>query len=179
MSSQSEVYERHGTEVLAFLKRRLWNREEAEDLCQETFIRAFNAQDNLLDSSKLRSYLLRIANNLMLNHIRRHNVVTSVSNLGENADLEAYANPRQVSPAAAAEWSEFHQKLHEQLAQLPSGHRQAFELGVLQRQPYADIARELGWSVAKVKVTIFRARKQLMDGLREYRPESKSAVGGF
>jgi len=177
MTIRLNAYERHGPEVLAFLRRRLWNHEEAEDLCQETFYRALKAESNLRDESKLRPYLLRIANNLFLNHIRRPAVVTSESDLGEDSDITAFADPVQTSPMAAAEKSEFKEKLEALLMQLPKEQQMAFELGVLRHQPYAMVAKETGWSVAKVKVNVYRARKQLMAGLREYMPGAQAPDG--
>lgn len=170
MSSRSNTYERHVPEIMAFLRRRLWNREEAEDLCQETFVRALQAEDRLRDRSKLRPYLLRIAHNLVLNHLRRRQVVTSESDLGEGIDLEGYGDTARDNPEADVEWSELNQRLHDLLVQLTPELRTAFELGVLQRRPYAEIARRQGWSLAKVKINVYRARKQLMTGLRDYLP---------
>jgi RNA polymerase sigma-70 factor (ECF subfamily) len=182
MTLESKAFERHGPEILAFLRRRLWDREEAEDLCQETFVRALRAKDNLRDRTKLRAYLLRIANNLLINHIRRRAVVTSESNLGrddlvENVSLQTYSDPQQASPDVAVEWSELTHKLHALLEQLPPEQRVAFELGVLQRRPYAEIARLQSWSLAKVKINVYRARKLLMAGLREYRPARAASAG--
>jgi len=55
MSVWPTAYANFGPEILGFLTRRLGNREEAEDLTQETFIRALDAHDRLRDESKLRS----------------------------------------------------------------------------------------------------------------------------
>jgi DNA-directed RNA polymerase specialized sigma24 family protein len=51
---------------------------------------------------------------------------------------------------------------------LPEDLRIAFERGVLARVPYTEIAEERDWTVAKVKVCVYRARKHLMAGLQEY-----------
>ncbi len=178
MPSQTEIFKRHGSEVLAFLKQRIWCRQEAEDLCQDTFVCAFRDETKLADVRNMRSYLLRIANNLLINKIRRRKLVTSEGNMGEGIDLEEYANPDQLGPSTATELLEFQRQLTEQIASLKPSYRRAFEKGVLQRQPYAELAREFGWSVAKVKVTVYRARREIMDGLREYQPRSKSTLGG-
>jgi RNA polymerase sigma-70 factor (ECF subfamily) len=170
MSIQSKAYERHGPEILAFLARRLWSRQDAEDLCQETFVRILQAEGKLRDRRKLRPYLYRIANNLLLNHIRRPKVVVTESSLGRGEDLAAHSDHQRESPVAAVEWSELKERLQELLLELPEQQKTAFKLGVLERRPYADIARLTGWSLAKVKVNVYRARKQLMAGLREFRP---------
>ena len=70
VSIWTSAYARHESDILAFLRRRL-PREDAEDLCQETFARAVAAGDALRDPSRVRAYLYSIAHNLMVNHLRR------------------------------------------------------------------------------------------------------------
>ena len=55
------------------------------------------------------------------------------------------------------------------LGQLPEDQRIAFEHGVIERRPYAQIAEEQNWTMSKVKISIYRARKRMMAGLQEYR----------
>jgi RNA polymerase sigma-70 factor (ECF subfamily) len=147
------------------------SREEAEDLCHETFARALKADGALRDRNKLRPYLYRIASNLLSDHVRRRGLVTSESDLGEHADVEAFADRQAPGPEAAAHFAELKRHLTELLGGLPADQRKAFELGVLQRHPYAEVCAATGWSLAKVKVNVYRARKRLMAGLREYHPD--------
>jgi RNA polymerase sigma-70 factor (ECF subfamily) len=177
MTVQTEALESHWPAILAFLRRRCWSREEAEDLCQETFYRALRNGGRLRDPAKLRPYLLRIANNLFLNQVRRPPLVTGESALGEHASLEEHPDAGSPCPATALEGAELQRKLHEQLAGLPATHRVAFEQGVLQRRAYAEVAQENGWTVGQVKAYVFRARKQLMNGLREHLPVPVAAEG--
>jgi RNA polymerase sigma-70 factor (ECF subfamily) len=168
MSNWSDTYKRYGPEVRAFLERRLWGRrEEAEDLCQETFVRAVGAANQLRDPAKARSYLLRIANNLLISRLRRPNLMSSESDLAE--DVTARVDPKAINPHTEAERSELQEKIGELLAQLPDDQRLAFEHGVLERRPYEQIAQEQNWTLAKVKTSVYRARKRMMVGLREYR----------
>ncbi len=170
MSTWSKACEHHRPEVLAFLRRRLWRggEDRAEDLCQETFARALTYGSRLRDASKLRSYLLRIANNLLIDHLRRPRLETSECDLPGSADLDSFPDQRPTGPAAGVELTELKRKLTELLGRLGADQRVAFELGVLQRRPYVEIARRMGWSPAKVKINVFRARQQLMAGLRDY-----------
>lgn len=168
MSNWSEAYERYGPEVRAFLERRLWGRrEEAEDLCQETFARAVSATIPLRDPTKMRSYLLRIANNLLISRLRRPNLTSSESDLAE--EITTRIDPRAADPHTETERAELQAKIGELLTQLPDDQRLAFEHGVVQRRPYEEIAREQNWTLSKVKISVYRARKRLMVGLREYR----------
>ena len=82
---------------------------------------------------------------------------------------------RQLEAAALIEahnqrFAELKLRLGELLSGLPAEQRRAFELGVLRRQPYAEVSAATGWSLAKVKVNVYRARKRLMADLREFHP---------
>lgn len=170
MSYWSETYKRYSPEVLAFLQRRLWGRrEEAEDLCQETFARALGTSSELRDPTKARPYLLRIANNLLISHVRRGNRVVAESDLGFETEMTARVDPNAADPLELTGQTELEQKVKELLSELPEDKRLAFEHGVIERRPYSQIAEEQNWSITKVKVNVYRARKHLMAGLQDYR----------
>jgi RNA polymerase sigma-70 factor (ECF subfamily) len=170
MTNWSEAYRRYGPDIRAFLERRLWgHREDAEDLCQETFARVVAATVEMRDPTKVRSYLMRTANNLLISKLRRPRWVTSESDLGDGGEIYSRTDPAASDPHAEAEKEELRTKMEELLATLPDDQRHAFEQGVLQRRPYADIAQEREWSETKVKVCVYRARKKLMAGLKDFR----------
>jgi RNA polymerase sigma-70 factor (ECF subfamily) len=151
----------HRPAVLTFLRRRVWDRDTAEDLCQETFLRVLRTRPLLRDASRLRAYLLRVAYRLVLDHVRKRDPAVPVP----IAAMDSLAAEPASDPAARYESKELAGRLLELLAALPRDQRIAFELGVLDRCPYTEIARRHGWSVAKVKVSIYRARRRLLDAL--------------
>ena len=170
MPTWSTVYTRYRPDVLGFLQRRLWGRRElAEDLCQETFARAMGAAVEMDDLRRVRSYLLRTANNLVVSHIRRGDLVSTESELGSEKDLGSQLDAKATTPLAEAEATQLREKVDELVAELSEDLRVAFEKGVLERVPYAEIAEEQDWTVAKVKVCVYRARKHMMAGLQDYR----------
>ena len=148
----------------------MWGRlDEAEDLCQETFTRVVATAVELRDPTKVKAYLIRTANNLLISRLRRSNLVHSETDLGDGVDLSARPDPAAPDPHSEAENQELHRKVEELLTRLPNDQRLAFEQGVLQRRPYADIAREQDWTKTKVKICVYRARKRLMADMQEYR----------
>jgi RNA polymerase sigma-70 factor (ECF subfamily) len=173
MTNWSDAYKRYSPEIQAFLERRLWGHvDEAEDLCQETFTRVVAAAVEMRDPSKIRSYLYRTANNLVISKLRRKQLVSTESQLGAGEGVEIYstrADDKSIDPHNEAERNELKTRMEELLATLPDDQRYAFEQGVLQRRPYADIARERNWNETKVKVSVYRARKRLMAGLEDFR----------
>ena len=142
----------------------------AEDLCQETFTRAMGAAAIQMDDSRrVRSYLLRTANNLVIGHLRRGDRVTIESELGADRELDSQVDAKAADPLAVTEAALMRDRVDELVAELPDDLRIAFERGVLGRVPYSEIAEEQDWTVAKVKICVYRARKHLMAGLQDYR----------
>jgi RNA polymerase sigma-70 factor (ECF subfamily) len=160
------TYEEHGSAVMAFLTSRTGRRDLAEDLLQETFVRAIRARPTLPNPAGVRSYLFTTAHRLLLSRHRRKRptLFSEVSEQQAHA-LEQMADDKATAPDSAADLSRFEDRLHDVLGQLKPAHRSAFELAVLQQMPYSDVAREQGWTVAQVKTNVHRARKQVMTAL--------------
>ena len=128
------AYQSHAPAVLAFLQHRLGRREDAEDLLQETFVRAIRSGS--FDGDNLRGYLLRTAHNLWVNRRRRPQWVAPAAGEGDAplADVPAEA----ASPEQEASWSAFREELQRVLAGLSEPHRRAFELGALEQRSYGE-----------------------------------------
>jgi RNA polymerase sigma-70 factor (ECF subfamily) len=159
------IYREHGPAVLSFLRSRMAG-EAAEDLLQETFVRAIRAQRSGNRSGTLenpRAYLLTIARNLLLN-TRRDRLDTETLRLDENPAPER----RAWSAHATFDFNELGERLQKALASMSTQHRQAFELAILQQHPYRTIARRTGWTLAQVKVNVHRARRHAIRELADY-----------
>lgn len=157
------AYQSHAPAVLAFLLHRLGRREDAEDLLQETFVRAIRSGS--FEGDNLRSYLLRTAHNLWVNWRRRPRLVVPEAN---EDDVPAEG----ASPEQEASWNAFRVELQSLLAGLSEPHRRAFELGALEQRSYGEIGEITGWSLPQVKVNLYRARKQVIEQLREHFPQT-------
>jgi RNA polymerase sigma-70 factor (ECF subfamily) len=160
------TYRLHAPSVLAFLSSRLGRRDLAEDLLQETFVRAIRAQGALRDVSKIRSYLFSTAHRLVLNQFRRKRHLLFSEMGAEAAPIEredvTAESPEEVTDLRRAEL-----RLRSVVTSLTPALRTAFEGAVLQNKPYAEIARENGWSEGQVRVNVCRARKKVIAALRE------------
>ena len=166
------AYQSHAPAVLAFLLHRLGRREDAEDLLQETFVRAIRSGS--FDGDNLRAYLLRTAHNLWVNRRRRPQLVVSMMGpaADEKEDPLAGVPAEAASPEQEASWSAFREDLQRVLAGLSEPHRRAFELGALEQRSYGEIAQITGWSQPQVKVNLYRARKRVIEALREHFPQA-------
>lgn len=159
------AYQEHGPAVMAFLRSRLERRDDAEELMQETFVRAMRASDRLRDRGTVRGYLFTTAHNLLHDRFRRNRVSPIVA--ATAAEFEA---SESESSDARARLGALVDRLSEVLEALPEPQREAFKLGVLDRIPYREIAEMKGWSVSAVKVNVFRARKRVVRQLADFFP---------
>lgn len=149
-----DVIERHGSDVRGFLRRRLRNPTLAEEAAQETFVRAYAKQDTLRDPAKMGAWLLGIARRVSAEAQRRQRLVPVAEvpedGLGLAPSPETELLERETSDTLARA-----------VARLGEGRREALRLRVEDELPYDDIAARLGWTLAKVKNELHRARREL------------------
>ena len=157
------TYEEHGSAVMAFLTSRTGRRDVAEDLLQETFVRAMRARPTLPDAGGVRSYLFTTAHHLLLSRHRKKQpfLFSEVSVQGAHP-MEQIVDVDATSPDAAADLARFGERLQDVLATLPPAHRVAFEKAVLQQMTYTDVAQQQGWTLGQVKTNVHRARKKVI-----------------
>lgn len=151
------AYHEHAASILSFLQRRLARKDEAEDLLQETFVRAIKTPSGLRDPGKARSYLFTTAHRLLLDHLQR-----GPSRLAEAEAQRIEEDAARVSADAGVRVREVRERLDLAMARMTEPERKAFEAAVLRHEPYAEISRRLGWSREQVKVNVFRARQRAM-----------------
>jgi RNA polymerase sigma factor (sigma-70 family) len=128
---------------------------------QETFVRAMRSAEGLREPARVRSYLFTTAHNLVRNHHRRAKVSPLVGSAPEREPADHGSSDARVRLRGLLE------RLAELLSSMPDAHRQAFELGVLDRLPYREIADRTGWTLAQVKINVYRARRRAVDGLAD------------
>ncbi len=170
------AYTAHGSQVLAFLRRRV-GREEAEDVLQETFVRAIRAGTFRGDHGQARAYLMSAARHVLINHLRRPRLVVAAADAAPariegGGDALTVAPSPDATPEENATHSAFSRRLEGVLAKLRDNYRRAFELAVLQQYSYAEVAQLTGWSPAQVKINVYRARKRVIEDLGDVLPEA-------
>ena len=157
------VVERHKDAVVNYLTRLTGDRDRAEDLAQETFLRLFRtAAEGYREQGLLRAYLFRIATNLVRSEERRAKRLRLL--------LPFLGGRRHDEPAAASGMllREMHQQVALALAGLPLRFRVPLVLHEIEGWPYADIARELSCREGTVKSRIHRGRQHLRQRLEPY-----------
>jgi RNA polymerase sigma-70 factor, ECF subfamily len=147
-SLRAELVPRHAAVVFAVCLAGTRRPHDAEDLMQETFVKAFAELDNLRDPDKARPWLLQIARRLCIDHVRRRKPATALPD-----DLPAPA--RTSDPRI--------EQLHAALARIPKDYRETISLYYLDGRSSANVAATLGIPAGAVRMRLLRARVMLYD----------------
>ena len=148
--------------------RMLNNSEDAADMTQEAFIKAYNSLSGFRGDSKFSVWLTRIVSNLCLDFMRSRNRRPTVSLSMEDEDGEDVqldiADTSQ-SPEQLLERSLTRESVRRGLQSLPEDYREILLLREIQGLSYDEIAAALDIEVGTVKSRIFRGRKKLCESL--------------
>ena len=174
-----EIMERYQSKIFSIALGLLRNRADAEEIAQDTFIRAHRGLVRFRGDSSLATWLHRIAVNLSRNRYwyffrrRRHSTLSLDCALGsENeatfAELIATDAP---NPAQESTRTEFSALVSACMEQLDASHREILTLRNVLNRSYEEIATALNLNVGTVKSRIARARQNLRARLAEACPE--------
>ncbi|HMM87531.1 sigma-70 family RNA polymerase sigma factor [Azohydromonas sp.] len=148
---------RHQDRVFRFLRRMLDSRDEAMDLTQDTFMKAYEALPAWRPQAQFGTWLLQIARNAALDQLRRRRLVEFVP--VDQALTLADAAP---TPEQRLATSRRLALLDRALAQLPAEHREVLLLREIEDLSYAEIAAVLDVAEGTVKSRLARARAALI-----------------
>jgi RNA polymerase sigma-70 factor (ECF subfamily) len=167
----ARLYDKYKEKVYRIAYRYTRDKEKSLDLCQETFIKAFQSLNRFRFHSSFYTWLFRIAYNTCIDHLRS----TGKGKFGElNDDIldqEALPNMnRSVEPRpdAQAQASELRERLDQALEALPDAQRSVFVLHVMEHLQYKEIAEVMDCSIGTVMSRLFYARRRLQGLLRRY-----------
>lgn len=153
----------------------LGDRESAEDLAQEVFLRVYRARNGYQPTAKFATWLFRIANNLASNSKRKKRRQREVPLAGEESgplparpEGKALAEKSALMPTRQVDRSEVRQVVQEALESLNERQRTAVLLHKFEEMSYADIGETLEMSPAAVKSLLSRARDNLRTKLEPY-----------
>jgi RNA polymerase sigma-70 factor (ECF subfamily) len=155
------IVQRHRRAVYNLCYRFVGNHEDASDLSQDVFLRAYKGLKRFRGQSTLATWLHRIAVNVCLNRL---NLKTPV-----NEPLEArhHVDTSGESPSERVLRDERSAHVRAAIARLPRKQRAALILRIYQEMSYQEIAGTLGSSVGAVKANVFHALQHLKRTLRE------------
>ena len=154
-----ELYKRHSQIVYHFLYARCRDPALAEDLMQETFLRAMESIDSFDGKCKMSTWLCQIAKHLLYQHWAKGSRI-HLEELDE--ELQASENTEEQA-IARIELTD----VWDQLKKLSPDMQKVVELRVLSDLPYKEIGRMLGKSENWARVIFYRAKLMLLDSARK------------
>src|SRR5712692_5691843 len=163
------LLQRYRTPLVNFLYRMVRNREQAEDLAQEVFLRVYRARKDYVPSAKFTTWLFRIATNLALNSVRDNryqrmeiSLDAPVATDGEDGDAKTLDGAEKHPNIDQHMIAETRRKMiRHAIEKLPEKQRAAVLLHKYQELDYGEISKILKCSESALKSLLFRAYETL------------------
>ena len=152
------LVEKYQTMVFSMAVKMLKHKEEAEEVAQDTFIKAYRSLATFSGTSKLSTWLYRIAYNTCLDRIKRN------SKYNNNIEIDAISSDELSSATSIYEEIERKERsviIKECMNQLSEEDRVILHLFYFDEQNLKEIKEVLSISESNIKVKLFRARKRL------------------
>jgi len=168
------LVERFQNRIYAHIYGMIRNREEARDLTQETFVKAFRNLGGFRGESSFTTWLYRIASNVTIDHIRKHSRVR-VGGYDDEVAIKEEGDGRwepdhlRRSPGRDLERQRMYQRVMDAMQALPPDQRQVVLLREIEGFSYKEIAEAMGIPEGTVMSRLFYARKRLQAILKDLR----------
>ncbi|MCC6235483.1 MAG: sigma-70 family RNA polymerase sigma factor [Verrucomicrobiales bacterium] len=167
---------RHREKIYARAYSIVHNEQEAVDLSQEAWIKAWRRLAQFEGDSSFTTWLTRITINLCLDHLRRnqrHRVEPLPDSKDDPEALDRILPPVWVNPTERMEREEVRKRIDEAMARLSEAHRTVLVLHEFERMEYKHIAETLGISIGTVMSRLFYARRRMATLLAGWKRESE------
>jgi RNA polymerase sigma-70 factor (ECF subfamily) len=172
LEAYDELVRRYQERIYATIYHMTSNHEDANDLAQEAFIKAFQAINSFKGGSSFYTWVYRIAVNKTINFLkqRRNRSQMSLNDLDFNAehDPDLVALISEKTPRREINLLELQEKLNEGLQRLSEHHRLVVTLHDVQGMSHEEIAEIMDCNVGTVRSRLFYARQQLQAFLSDY-----------
>jgi RNA polymerase sigma-70 factor (ECF subfamily) len=158
-----QLFERHRTLVYRFAYQMVPRRDDAEDIVQEAFVRAYQNLERYRDEAKFTTRLLRIVTNLSTDQARMSQRRTALEQQEAMGALDWMTIGNTEDPVQNLEEDRRKGALHKALAALPTHHRTVIILRDIEEREYTEISQILGCTIGGAKLRVLRARRALKD----------------
>lgn len=161
-----ELFALHHAEIYAYVFRMVRDADIAADFTQDTFIKAYKAQDSLEDRAKARAWLYQIAHRVVLDEMRRRRIVRFLPWTGESHGAAPSAEHLAMEMRLSA-------PLARALARIPERQRAALLLAEVNDLTGMELAETLGVSHVAARALLTRARESLRQALADEKRQEK------
>ena len=153
----------------------LYNREDAENITQETFLKVFKNIKNYKCNGKFSAFIFRIAHNIVINHIKKESRKSSFTSFFEKKNQDHFLIDNN-SPSSNLEKSEETHNLKQLIMGLKEEQRTALVYKFDFNYSYKKISEITGWSVAKIETLVYRAKKSLKNKINLQEKSNKTVL---
>jgi len=160
------IFDRYSRLVIGFIYDMVNDRELAEELTQETFVRAFRAIHSMKPETKLSTWLFGIARNVARESLRARIRANRHVDLEDESVLDL--SDKEPVPVERLLSKELNDVIRRSLAALDEDKRTVFTLKVFHQCSYEEIASITGFSLAKLKSDLHRARAEMRRRVKPY-----------
>lgn len=157
------LFDRHRLLVYRFAYQMVQRRDDAEDMVQEAFVRAYQNLHRYRDEAKFTTWLLRIVSNLCTDQARMTQRRSNLEQKEAVGALDWMTIGNFENPVDNLEEDRRRFALRKAIAALPEHHRQMIVMRDIEEREYSDIADVLGCTVGGAKLRVLRARRALRD----------------
>jgi len=165
ISSFEQLIYRHWNAGLRYCTRILGDHQQAEDVVQEGLVNVFNTLERYVERGRFRTFFFKILSNLCIDTIRKRRRIQPNRERGAEIPLggieEAFPDPRHEGPVKSLLRREKAMAVRALIRRLPEHQRRAIELRELKGLKYQEISEAMGCRMNRVKVLIFRGRRNL------------------
>lgn len=172
LAAYDDLVRRYQERIYATVYHMTSNHEDANDLAQDTFIKAYQALNSFKGGSSFYTWIYRIAVNKTINFLkqRKNRSHMSLNDLDFNAehDPDLVALVSDKTPRRDAGLTELQEKLNEAMQKLSEPHRMVVALHDIQGMAHEEIAEIMDCNVGTVRSRLFYARQQLQAYLSDY-----------
>ena len=157
------LFERHRLLVYRFAYQMTGKRDDAEDIVQEAFVRAYQNLHRYRDEAKFTTWLLRIVTNLCTDQARMSSRRTALEQQEAAGALDWMTTGNPEDPVQNLEEERRKIALRKALNALPTHHRTVIVLRDIEEREYPEIAKILNCTIGGAKLRVLRARRALRD----------------
>ena len=161
-----QIFERYARPIISFVYDMVGQRDLAEELAQETFVRAYKSLGSLKDDARLSTWLFGIAKNVARESLRTRIRDERRVEMDDGKVQELSDN--KLPPDRELLDRELNGVIRGALGELDEDKRLVFTLRVFQQRSYEEIAEITGFSVAKLKTDLHRARVEMRRRIQPY-----------
>ncbi len=166
----ADIVKRFREQIYHFIYRMVKDKAQAEDLTQETFIKAFRALSSFNSDYAFSTWLYKIAANNCIDYFRKKKLATCSLDTpikAKNGEIQRDFPDKEQGPESELISKERTGQIQVAIDSLPKKYKEAILLRHSQDKSYEEIAKELNIPLGTVKVRIFRAREMLKSRLLE------------